>query len=281
MKAGKADGNVYPLVVSNFILRTTLFLVLIQITAPVRVSAAGGQNELRQTASHQKAALRIAVASNFALTARALANDYESQSANRVVIISGSTGKHYAQIINGAPFDIFLAADTLRPALLEEEGFIDTGTRRTYAIGRLVLWSAKSGIVDEEGHILERLDQYRIAVANERLAPYGVAAREVISGAQHWNQMRDSLIRGENISQVYHFVASGGADAGFVALSSVINRGGDAPGAYWIIPQKLYTPIDQQAVILRSSLAAIDFMAYLGSEDAKAIISTSGYRVPQ
>ncbi len=274
MKAGKADGNVFSLMI-------TLILGLIYVTAPIRVSAMGGQTELQRTASQQKETLQIAVASNFASTARMLARDYENQSTNRVVIISGSTGKHYAQIINGAPFDIFLAADTLRPALLEEEGFIDFGTRRTYAFGRLVLWSAKSGIVDEQGHILKKLDQLRIAVAKARLAPYGEAAREVISGAQHWEQMKNSLIRGENISQVYHFVASGGADAGFVALSSVINRGGDAPGAYWIIPQKLYTPIDQQAVILRSSLAATDYMAYLGSEDAKAIISTSGYRVPQ
>lgn len=224
--------------------------------------------------------IRVAVASNFAGAAREIASRFEQETGHRVVVASGATGKHYAQITNGAPFDVFLAADAERPELLESSGIALPGSRFTYALGELVLWSPRSGYVDPDGQVLDTGDFRRLAIANPKIAPYGRAAREVLTAAGLWEDLQPRLVRGENIAQTFQFVGSGNAELGFVARSQLQRPGRAIHGSWWKVPQSLYAPIVQQAVVLADDAAARAFADYLRSAEARKIIRDSGYGLP-
>lgn len=227
------------------------------------------------------AEVRVAVAANFTSTMKALAAKFEAKSGDKVVVSFGSTGKLYTQIVNGAPYDVFLAADTERPQLLVKNGKAVPASLFTYALGRLVLWSAKPNVVDTEGTILNDGGFGHLAIANPKTAPYGAAAVEVLTGLGVYDTIKDSIVEGDNIAQTFQFVATGNAEIGFVALSQVKNRSG---GSMWQVPQDYYTPIRQDAVLLKSAAnnaAAKRFLAFLRSGAAQAIIANSGYGVDQ
>jgi len=224
--------------------------------------------------------VRIAVAANFAPTLRALAEDFSANTGHRVQVSSGSTGKHYAQIRNGAEFDVFLAADSARPTRLEAEGIGIAGSRFTYAIGRLVLWVPGQTEIDRPEDYLRNARFRRLAIANPRLAPYGLAAQQVLETWQLWDRLRARLVRGENVAQAYQFVATGNAQSGLVALSQLLLGDGAGRGAYRIIPDELHTPIRQDALLLRSGTAAEAFLKYLRSEPAARLIREAGYGLP-
>ena len=224
--------------------------------------------------------IHIAVASNFTATMRILAERYEKQSGHSVVLLPGSTGKHYAQIMHGAPFDAFFAADAERPALLEAGGRSLPGSRFTYAIGRLVLWSPDPELVDGDGAVLQSRAFRRLAIANPRLAPYGRAAQQFLESRRLWESLQPKLVRGENIGQAFQFVASGNAELGFVALSQLIQSDRHKRGSMWRIPEDLYAPIEQQAVLLTQDPAAQAFMDFVQGEPARAIIRAHGYGTP-
>jgi molybdate transport system substrate-binding protein len=206
--------------------------------------------------------IRVAVASNFSQPAREIAARYEQQSGQQLILSFGSTGKHYAQIKHGAPFDIFFAADARRPRLLEEEGAAIAGSRFTYARGRLVLWSPREGFVDKQGSILETGKFNRLAMANPKLAPYGKAAQEVLQAKGLWHVLRQRMVHGENISQTFQFVKSGNAELGFVAYTQIKWQDQPVTGSYWLIPQTLYQPIEQQVILLRDNPAVREFIGY-------------------
>jgi molybdate transport system substrate-binding protein len=224
--------------------------------------------------------VRVAVASNFARTLEVVAVRFEAATGHQVVLAPGSTGKHYAQIRNGAPFDLFFAADVRRPRLLEEAGIAAPGSRFTYAVGRLVLWSPQPGYVDPEGQVLAKGGYRYLAIANPRLAPYGAAARDVLEGLGLWQSVQRRLVRGENIAQAYQFVASGNAELGFVALSQLSTPDGETPGSRWIVPRRLHAPIEQQVVLLRDTEAARALLAFVRTAEGAALIRGFGYEVP-
>ncbi len=224
--------------------------------------------------------IHVAVASNFTHTIKTLAGQFEASSGHKVTLSFGSTGKHYAQIKNGAPFDAFFAADVKRPQLLDEEGVALPGSRFTYAIGKIVLWSPKKSIVDAQGKVLEEGAFRHLAIANPKLAPYGKAARQVLQDRGIWEALQNRMVRGENIGQTFQFVKSGNAELGFVALSQVKHPANAIEGSWWEIPQSLYTPIEQQAVLLRESDAARAFLAFVKSDASLEIIRGFGYATP-
>lgn len=221
--------------------------------------------------------IRVAVASNFNNAAKEIAARYEQQSGQQLILSFGSTGKHYAQIRHGAPFDIFFAADMRRPRLLEEKGMAIAGSRFSYARGRLVLWSPRVDFIDTQGKVLEDGSFTRLAIANPKLAPYGRAAQEVLVTKGLWHALRQRIVRGENISQAYQFVKSGNAELGFVAYSQIKRSNQSIVGSYWLVPQTLYQPIEQQVVLLRDSPAIRAFIAFLKGPEAQAIIRAHGY----
>jgi len=224
--------------------------------------------------------LRIAVASNFSGPITKITELFEKETGRRVTLSFGSTGKHYAQIRNGAPFDLFFAADARRPALLEREGVALAGSRFTYAIGRLALWSPDSNRVDSLGQVLT-LDKFRfLAMANPDLAPYGKAAREVLEAKGVWDELQGRIVQGENIGQSFQFVRSGNAELGFVAYSQVMGNGGRTEGSIWLVPDSLYKPIEQQAVILRDAPGARAFVAFVRGDEGQKIIHDFGYETP-
>jgi len=231
-------------------------------------------------ASAQADEIRVAVASNFHEAAKTLAKRFAASSGHRVVLVPGSTGKHYAQIRHGAPFDAFLAADGARPERLEREGLAHAGERFTYALGQLVLWSPREDYVDAAGAVLANADFRHLAIANPKLAPYGAAARQVLEERGLWQALQVRLVRGENVAQAYQFVASGNAALGFVALSQVERPGQPARGSWWKVPLSSYTPIEQQAVLLSDSAAARGFLTFLQSNEARTIIRAYGYGLP-
>lgn len=220
--------------------------------------------------------IRAAVASNFAPTLRQLADEFEKINGHRIVLVTGSTGKHYAQIRNGAPFDLYFAADTERPQRLESEGLGVMGSRFTYAIGRLVLWSPQLELVDEGGGILKRGGFRYLAIANPKLAPYGRAAKEFLRQQGLWAGLKGRMVRGENIGQAFQFVMSGNAELGLVASSQSSGKG----GSHWEVPQSSYSPIEQQALLIRANPISRDFLAFVQSDQGKSIIRAAGYRVP-
>jgi len=221
--------------------------------------------------------VRVAVAANFTSAMKDIAADFERRSGHHVVLSFGSTGSLYAQIHHGAPYDLFLAADERRPKLLEQEGTAVAGTRFTYAIGRLVLWSAKPGVVDARGDVLKHGSFARLAIANPKTAPYGAAAQQVLEHLKLWHALQPRIVRGENIAQTHQFVATGNAELGFVALSQVVKTGG---GSQWQVPQTLYPPIRQQAVLLvrgKDKPAAHALLDYLRSAAGRNVIERFGY----
>ena len=223
--------------------------------------------------------VRLAVASNFSEPIKVIAMQYEKHTGHRLILVFGSTGKHYAQIINGAPFDIFLAADIRRPQLLEQQGIAIAGSRFTYARGRLVLWSLTADYVDIEGEVLAYGEYQRLAIANPKLAPYGKAAQQVLQSKGLWEVLQQRLVRGESIGQAYQFVRSGNAELGLIAYSQIKQPGHTNTGSYWLIPQALYQPIDQQAVLLKENEVARSFMSYLQTQEVKKIITKFGYDI--
>ena len=223
---------------------------------------------------------RVAVASNFSDAIKAAADVFEKETGHQVILIFGSTGKHYAQIRNGAPFEAFFAADARRPELLEAEGVAQPGSRFTYAVGKVVLWSPDPDLVDAGVDILADGAFRHLAMANPKLAPYGKAAEEVMRKKGVWDNLRTRTVRGENIGQTFQFVQSGNAELGFVALSQIRKPGMAIPGSFWRPPQALYTPIVQQAVLLRENPAARQFLAFMQEDAAVKIIERYGYDVP-
>ena len=234
------------------------------------------------------AEVRVAVAANFTAPCEEIARAFERRSGHRVVVSAGSTGKLAAQIENGAPFDVLLAADAERPALLEKRGAAVAGSRFTYARGRLVLWSPDPALVDGAGKVLADGRFRHLAIANPSLAPYGAAAEQVLSDRGLWQRLRPRLVQGEDISQTYQFVASGAAELGFVALSQLRAAargaaGGQVKGSMWVVPEASYRPIDQQAVLLVGAWgnpAARAFLDFLKGGEARAVIERFGYGLP-
>ncbi len=224
--------------------------------------------------------IRVAVASNFTGAIKPIAHRFQMNSGHKLKLIFGSTGKHYAQIINGAPFDVFLAADSRRPQRLEGEGRALPGSRFTYAVGKLVLWSPVKEYVDPEGQVLQHGQYYHLAIANPKLAPYGRAAQEILQAKGLWDGLRKRIVRGENIAQAYQFVKSGNAELGFVAYAQIKRRGQTPEGSLWMVPQALYTPIEQQAVLLKDNSVARSFLAFMRSHEALQIIHDYGYDKP-
>lgn len=223
----------------------------------------------------------IAVASNFAHTMKDLAAAFERQSDHSVGLAFGSSGKLYAQIVNGAPFDAFFSADQEKARALEDAARIVPGTRFTYAVGRLALWSATPGRIGDGPDALapERFD--RLAIANPKLAPYGMAAVEALKNLGRYDSVSDRLVQGENIAQTFQFVDTGNADLGFVALSQVRHRDGRENGSAWIVPERLHHPIRQDAVLLSAGAdnpAALAFIDFVRSPAGRAIIASDGYR---
>jgi len=221
--------------------------------------------------------IRVATASNFRHVMSALASQFEQQSEHEVALIFGSTGKHFAQIRNGAPFDAYFAADAKHPQLLEHDGLAVPGSRFTYAVGKLVLWSPQANFIDSLGHILERGDFRHLAIANPDLAPYGEAAREALEAMGLWNLLGRRLVRGENIGQAFQFVNSGNAELGLVAWSQLRRNDSTIEGSYWLIPAHYYSPIEQQAILLQDTSAARMFMLFIRGDESAKIIRAHGY----
>ena len=226
--------------------------------------------------------VRVAVASNFTYAMEKLADQFEQQTGHQLVVSYGSSGKLYAQIINGAPFDIFLSADSTRPIKLEQSNKSTVGSRFTYARGELVLWSPEATSVQQMLGMLEQGRFKFVAMANPKTAPYGYAAQQVMKQlgiAQHYTRR---IVKGENISQTYQFVYSGNAAAGFIARAQLEAAGAKLPGVVWYIPQQMYSAIEQQAILLhrgQNNSAAKEFYNFLQGVEARKIISASGYGV--
>ena len=224
--------------------------------------------------------VQVAVAANFAAPVQKIAAEFEEDTGHKVSLSFGATGKFYAQIVNGAPFDVLLAADEKTPARLEQQGAAVKGTRFTYAVGRLVLWSSKEATVDDQGMVLKQGSFDRIALANPILAPYGAAAIEAMKALGVADALTPKFVQGESIAQTYQFIATGNALLGFVAMSQVYEEGKLKSGSAWIVPGSLYSPIRQDAVILergKGNPAAVALMKYLKGDKARAIIETYGY----
>jgi molybdate transport system substrate-binding protein len=224
--------------------------------------------------------VQVAVAANFTAPMQKIAAAFEHDTGNKAILAFGATGKLYAQISNGAPFEVMLAADTQTPARLEKERLAVPGTHFTYATGKLVLWSARPGYVDADGAVLKSSGFAHLAIANPKTAPYGAAALAVLEKLGLFNTLQAKIVEGENIAQAYQFVATGNAPLGFVALSQVCRDGKISSGSGWIVPANLYVPIRQDAVVLakgRANPAASALVDYLKSAKAKAIIASYGY----
>jgi molybdate transport system substrate-binding protein len=218
--------------------------------------------------------LRIAVAANFYSTLSLIKKEFEKEHNDELVIIKGSTGKLYAQIKHGAPYDIFMAADVKRPRILEQQGLTEENSRYTYANGLLVLWSKKHK--DNVLSVLEKGEFKKLAMANPKTAPYGQAAKEVIAKLGFNAITKNKTVYGENIAQAFQFVQSGSADLGFVALSHVK----PVTNKYWHVPETLYHSIRQQMVILKrakNKKLATKFAEFLKTEKVIKIIKQQGY----
>ena len=244
---------------------------LLTLTAALALSAAA-----------QAEVVQIAVAANFTAPARALAEIFARTTGHEAKLSFGATGAFYTQIKNGAPFDILLAADDERPIRLEKEGDTVPGSRFTYAIGQLVLWSSKPGFVDGEGAVLKGGNFNKIAIANPKLAPYGAAAVETMDKLGLAAALTPKLVTGESIGQTYNFIATGNAELGFVALAQVLDGGKMKSGSMWVVPAKYHAPIIQDAVILKRAAAnpaAKAWMALMRSPNTQDFIRSYGYEV--
>lgn len=229
---------------------------------------------------HAEEAL-IAVATNFAGAAERIETEFEATSVHRITLVTGSTGKLFAQIVNGAPFDVLLAADQERPRRLEVSGQAVMGSRFTFAIGRLALASMNAGLIRADLQESLSLDGTgKLAIANPALAPYGFASQKTLKSLHLWDGARDKIVMGENIGQTYALIATRNAELGFVALSQVVARQGSEAMSYIEVPKILHDPIRQDAALLRhgqQNAAATDFLIFLASDRAQSLVSDFGY----
>ncbi len=226
--------------------------------------------------------VQVAVAANFAGPMEKLAEQFQHDTGHKAVVASGATGKFYAQIRNGAPFEVLLAADEETPARLEAEGHVVAGSRFTYATGRLVLWSAKNGVVDAGGNVLKTGSYKHLAIANPKTAPYGAAAVATLQKLGLYETVQPRIVQGENIAQAWQFASTGNAELGFVAQAQVWRDGKFTSGSGWIVPATMHEPIRQDAALLAKGAknpAAQALLHYLRTDKAKALIRTFGYEV--
>ena len=225
------------------------------------------------------AQIQVAVASNFTEPAKDIAAAFKAATGDEAVLSFGASGQFYTQITKGAPFEVFLSADADRPKKAESDGLAVPGTRFTYAIGRLVLFSKTPGLVDGKGAVLSSDRFAKLSIADPASAPYGVAAIKTLKTLGVYDKVQPKIVQGSSITQAYQFVATGAAELGFVALSQVINEAG---GSRWLVPTNDHAPIDQEAVLLKTGAdnpAAKAFVAFLKSPTAVAIIKKYGYEV--
>lgn len=221
------------------------------------------------------AQVNVAVAANFTEAAKHIAAAFQAKTGHEAVLSFGASGQFYTQITQGAPFQVFLSADQERPKKLGDEGFGVADTRFTYAVGKLVLWSKNATLVTGED-TLKTANFAKLAFCNPAAAPYGAAAVETLKALKLYDAVQPKLVQGENIAQAFQFVDSGNAELGFVALSQVMN----AAGSRWLVPQELYSPIKQDAILLKTGAAneaATGFIAFLKAPEAQAIIAKYGY----
>jgi molybdate transport system substrate-binding protein len=226
--------------------------------------------------------VQVAVAANFTAPIQAIAADFEKDTGHKLVAAYGATGQFYTQIKNGAPFEVFLSADDTTPEKLEKDGDTVKGSRFTYAIGTLALWSAKEGYVDAKGDVLKKNQYQHLSIANPKAAPYGLAATQVLEQLQLTEATKAKIVEGQNITQAYQFVSTGNAELGFVALSQIYKDGKVTSGSAWIVPASLHDPIKQDAVILnkgKDNVAAKALVEYLKGPKAAAIIKSYGYQL--
>lgn len=226
--------------------------------------------------------VQVAVAANFSAPMQVIASEFEKDTGHKVLVAFGATGQFYAQIKNGAPFEVFLSADDSTPAKLVSEGDALAGSRITYAIGTLALWSAKEGYADNGGAVLKRNSFKHLAIANPKAAPYGLAATQVMAKLGLSDSLKAKLVEGQNIAQTLQFVATGNAELGFVALSQVYKDGKITSGSAWIVPDELHEPIKQDALILnkgKDNPAAKALLEYLQGPKAAAVIKSYGYQL--
>jgi len=226
--------------------------------------------------------VQVAVAANFTAPIQAIAKDFEKDTGHKLVASFGATGQFYTQIKNGAPFEVFLAADDTTPVKLESENEIVKGSRFTYAVGTLALWSAKDGYVDAKGEVLNKNEYQHLSIANPKAAPYGLAATQVLEKLGLTDATKAKIVEGQSIAQSYQFVQTGNAELGFVALSQVYKDGKLTGGSAWIVPANLHEPIKQDAVILnkgKDNAAAKALMEYLRGPKAAAVIKSFGYQL--
>jgi len=225
---------------------------------------------------------QVAVAANFAEPIKAIAVVLEKTTGHTLKITVGSTGRLYAQIRNGAPFDVMLAADAKAPAQLEADGLAQPGSRFTYATGKLVLWSADAAKVDAQGAVLKTDGFRKLAIANPKTAPYGAASIEVIDKLGLSASLTPKIVQGESIGQTYNFAFTGNAEIAFVAMSQVLEAGRLKGGSMWVVPQNLYVPIRQDAVLLKrgaNNEAALALMKLLKSPNTRDLIRSFGYDI--
>lgn len=226
--------------------------------------------------------VQVAVAANFAGPMEKLAAEFARDTGHKAIVASGATGKFYAQIRNGAPFEMLLSADDETPARLEKEGQVVAGSRFTYATGRLVLWSAREGVVADGGNVLKTGSYKHLSIANPKTAPYGAAAVSTLSKLGLMDAVQARIVQGENIAQAWQFVSTGNAELGFVAQSQVWRDGKFTSGSGWIVPSSMHDPIRQDAALLtkgKDNAAAKALLDYLRSDKAKAVIRAYGYEV--
>ncbi|QHC96183.1 molybdate ABC transporter substrate-binding protein [Pseudomonas sp. R84] len=226
--------------------------------------------------------VQVAVAANFTAPIQAIAADFEKDTGHKLVAAYGATGQFYTQIKNGAPFEVFLSADDTTPEKLEKEGDTVKGSRFTYAIGTLALWSAKEGYVDAKGEVLKNNEYQHLSIANPKAAPYGLAATQVLEKLKLAEATKAKIVEGQNITQAYQFVSTGNAELGFVALSQIYKDGKVSSGSAWIVPASMHDPIKQDAVILnkgKDNAAAKALVEYLKGPKAAAVIKSYGYQL--
>lgn len=226
--------------------------------------------------------VQVAVAANFAGPMEKLAEQFQNDTGHKAILASGATGKFYAQIRNGAPFEVLLSADDETPARLEAEGQVVAKSRFTYAVGRLVLWSARASYVDAAGAVLKTGDFKHLAIANPKTAPYGAAAVAVIDKLGLSARLQPRLVQGENIAQAFQFASTGNAELGFVAQAQVWRDGKFTAGSGWIVPAAMHAPIRQDAALLTKGAknpAAQALLDYLRTDKAKALIRAYGYEI--
>jgi molybdate transport system substrate-binding protein len=225
------------------------------------------------------AEVSVAVASNFLAPMQRIAAAFEQDTGHKARLAFGSTGKFYAQIKNGAPFQLLLAADEETPRRMEQEGLGVSGSRATYAVGRLVLYSATPGLVDDKGLVLATPFS-RLSLADPKLAPYGAAAVQTLIKLGHWQRLQPQLVTGESVGQAFQFVASGNAQLGFVAMSQVMTDGQMRGGSFWLVPQALHAPLKQDMLLLKSAQnnpAALSLVRYLLGDKARSLMRAYGY----